>query len=280
MRAHLLVFLAFFSATGCVGSGATLQTARTLPPRKVVIAGGLSVPVASAFFGEVADTVRAAGRRLRDRDDSEVSDAERRDLIEAALAVLNMAPSVIPMVELRVGAARHLDLGFRYAGPSLGLDGKYQVRETDRWNLAVLLGARHHTGIGPSMAALVYEVIDRAELASYRRQDLRAAFLYSTDEDTTAGFYGAIHYQLAFTRFGIGAVVERVSADRYVAIGEQRALLHTVGASSGLRISYRRLALLLELGLAYLHFRPEVLGKTANLSGVIVEPAVALRVRL
>jgi hypothetical protein len=277
---HFLVFLAFFSATGCVGSGATLQTATTLAPGKAAIAGGLAVPVTSTFFGEVADTVRAAGRRLGNLDDSEISDAERRQLIEAALAVLTMAPSVIPMVDLRVGAARHFDLGFRYAGPSLGLDGKYQVRATERWNLAVALGAQHHTGIGPSVGAVVYEVIDRAELASYRRQDLRGAFLYSSDEDTTAGFYGAIQYQLAFTRFGLGAVVDRVNMDRYVAIGEQRALLHTIGASSGLRISYWRLALLLELGLAYLHFRPEVLGQTANLSGVIVEPAIALRVRL
>lgn len=272
--------MSFLAATGCVGSSATLQTAKTLPPRKVAVAGGLSVPVASAFFGEVADTVRAAGRRLGDLDDTELSDAERRQLIEAALAVLTMAPSVVPIAEVRVGAARRFDLGFRYAGPSLGLDGKYQVRETERWNLAVVLGARHHTGIGPSMGAVVYEVIDRARLASYRRQDLRAAFLYSTDENTTVGFYGALHYELAFARFRLGAVAERASADDYVPIGEQRALLHTVGASSGMRIGRRRVALLLELGLAYLHFRPEVLGQTANLSGVVVEPALALRVRL
>lgn len=259
--------------TGCMASSATLQSAQTLAPKDVSIGAGMSVPVSTAFVGEVADSAKLANKLAKKGGDEPLTEAEQRQIVESVIAATTLAPSALFVADLRVGMAKRFDMGLRYGGPAWSIDGKLQLRDGP-WDLALLLGFRHHTNIGPSFASSAYDVLETVKLAEYSRNDIQTAFLYSTDDRKIVSFYGGFRYDLSFATFAL----ELGEEGNRTLDSDEDTVMHTVGVGSGMRVGGEHFAFMLELALSYMVLEPKILGERVDLSGMIIEPGLGIKV--
>lgn len=276
---RLCAYAAALVLTGCVTSVNQMQTARTLAPKETRMELGASVPISTRYFAEIIDTIELAAERLRDAEelDRPVSEAEQRQAIEGAAALLLLQPALVPELSVRVGVVENVDVGLRWAGPGFRLDGKWRVaHEPGRWNAAVLAAYTHHTGVGASIATKAFALFDSLKLVSFSRRDIELAALASTDEEQRAVVtYGGLRYILSMPR------IESELADGLEASSGRPLLdtapnIHTVGATAGVRLGWRRVYVMAELTLMWMLFEPEILGEKRDLGGLLISPGVGL----
>ena len=252
-----------------------LQTARTLEPGQWEVTAGSTVPVSTRFVEEIADLVDQAADELDDGDP--VTPEEERRAIVSALGVVLFQPAPILAMQVRRGVANDVDLGVRWAGPALRVDGKWRFTHTDDLDLAFDVGLTHHTGIGASAASSAFDLFDSLHLVSYSRKDLDANVIISNGSNRRVQSYGALRYTAAFIDVETELDDALEAADE-AGIRDTSSTLHAFGASAGLRLGTPRIALLLELTVLRILFEPEILDAPANLSGYLIEPAAAISV--
>lgn len=269
--------------TGCVTSVNQMQTARTLAPKETRMEAGASVPISTRYFAEIIDTIELAADRLQDAEqlDRPVSEDEQRQAIEAVAALLLLQPALVPELSVRVGVYEDVDVGLRWAGPSFRFDGKWRVaHEPGRWHAAVLGAYTHHTGIGASIASKAFDVFDSLKLASFSRRDLELAALASTEEDDRPVVaYGGLRYILSMPRIE-SELAEGLEAASGMPLLDTAPNIHTMGATAGIRLGWRRAYFMAELTLMWMLFEPEILGEKRNLSGLLISPGVGLAVEI
>ncbi|MCA9549182.1 MAG: hypothetical protein KC933_04045 [Myxococcales bacterium] len=278
----------FFAATftlllgsACSTSMTSLQTARTMRPGQVQLTAGASVPISSAAVGETIDAAEAIAGRLSDAEarDAPITEAEQRQALETSLALLLFTPGVTTELAGRVGVVDGLDLGFKWAGPLLQVDGKYQLlRQAEHGvDLAVQGSYGYHLGYGASVASSIYPVLDFVQLGDYSQHDLGAGVLLSGEWDDIFGAYLAVRYVASLT--SLDADIERVEVATGLAHTEISNTIHHVGGTAGLMVGYKYIYAVAELTVAGVIFDPVVLGERRDLGGVIVTPAIGLLTR-
>lgn len=271
MRLPPPFLLGLVVATGCATAPATLQTARTVEPGEWRFSTGASIPISTRFVGEVADTAElAADRASRAEEAGEpLTEEEQRELVESALGLILFTPAPTYELGARVGLAQNWDLGFRWAGPMLRGDVKWQLLERPSLDAALLAGYTYHTDTAPSILSSVYSVFESVGVVGYSRHDADLAFLVSGNPEAVVSPYGALRYLAAFTSFE--TVVEGTDM---VTQTESESIMHIVGATGGLRIGTPKIQLQLELTVSYVHLKPTVFGDEVDLGGMLFMPAI------
>ena len=263
---------------GCVGPVTTLEPPRTVEPWHVELVAGASVPVHGVFISSMAKAIDRGADRLRQANTAPLSEQERADLDQAALAAVLFQPTVVPELKARLGIIDRVDVGFRYAGPALKFDAKVNFWRSESVDIAASAGYVYHTGIGASIAQGIYGLFDDLKLVEYRRSDVDLAVLVSGSAEKNVFPYGAVRYIIGMPEFETKLPPELVAATG-IENSRVESLMHYIGATGGIRAGGKKVAFLGELTLMYLVFSPKVLGERRNLGGIVVSPAVALDVR-
>ncbi len=274
----LTLFFASQLLMGCVGPVTTLEQPRTVEPWHVELVAGASVPVHGVFISSMAKAIDRGTDRLREANTAPLSEKERADLDQAALAAVLFQPTVVPEIKARLGIIDRVDVGFRYAGPALKFDAKCNFWRSESVDIAASAGYVYHTGIGASIAQGIYGLFDDLKLVEYRRSDADLAVLVSGSGEKNVFPYGAVRYIIGVPEFETKLPPELVSATG-IQNSKVESLMHYIGATGGIRAGGKKVAFLGELTLMYLVFSPRVLGERRNLGGIVVSPAVALDVR-
>lgn len=274
---RLLPGCALLVLVGCVSSVTQVQTARTLPRGEKRIQVGASVPISTRYFQEIIDSIELIADRLQDADNADrpVTEAEQRQAVETAAAVLLLQPALVPEITARWGALDHVDLGLRWAGPTFRLDGKWHiVDQPGQWHAALHGAFVYHTGVGASIATSLYEIFDKLRLASYERKDVELGLLLSTEEqDRPVSVYGGVRYFLAMPRIE-SELVDELEAESGTPLIETDTNIHQLGGTIGVRLGNRRVSLMAELTVLWMIFEPEILGQKTDLGGLVLAPGV------
>jgi hypothetical protein len=274
---RLLPGCALLALVGCVSSVTQVQTARTLAPGEKRLQVGTSVPISTRYFQEIIDGIEIVVDRLQDAENADrpVTEAEQRQAVETAAAVLLLQPALVPEISGRMGVVEHVDVGLRWAGPTFRLDGKWQiVDQPGQWHAALHGAFVYHTGVGASIATSLYEIFDKLRLASYERKDVELGLLASTDEQgRPVAVYGGLRYFLAMPRIE-SELVEGLEAESGTPLIETDTNIHQFGATLGVRAGTRRVSLMAELTVLWMIFEPEILGLKTDLGGLVLAPGV------
>jgi hypothetical protein len=278
-RCLALVVTGFVTSVlgGCVSPVSQMQTARTLPPKKVRVHAGASVPISSRFAVELVDLVDLATDRLQDAENANrpITEEEQRQAIESAAAILLLQPAVVPEFGVRVGVFDHVDVGVQSAGPTFRLDAKWHAVDMPGKGHAALQAAyTHHTGIGASLAGSVFDLFESLRLVEYSRKDLELALLASTeDQGRKLSFYGGLRYFLGMPRIK-SEVQDEIETETGIPLVNTETNIHEIGATAGIRLGTDRVSLMAELTVLWMVFAPEIFGETSDLGGLIIAPGV------
>jgi hypothetical protein len=262
---------------GCVTSVTQMQTARTLAPRDKRVQVGASLPVSVRYAQELIDIIDLATDRLRDAENANrpVTEAEQRQAIESAAAILLLQPAVVPEVAVRMGVLDNVDVGVQWAGPTFRLDGKWHAVDVPgQWHAAVHAAYTYHTGIGASIAGSLFDLFESLKLVDYSRNDVELALLASTeDQQRPVSFYGGVRYFLAMPRIE-SALADGLEAQSGMPLISTDTNIHQLGATAGIRLGNRRVSLMAELTVLWMVFAPEILGQESDLGGLVLAPGV------
>ncbi len=153
--------------------------------------------------------------------------------IETGLALLLFTPGLTTELAMRMGVSEDFDVGVKWAGPSLGVDCKYQIlhQEPHGMDLAATVGYGYHLGHGASAAGVIDPILDFIRLGDFSQHD----------------FNGAPHPSLSNT-------------------------MHTVMGPGGLMVGDKYVYLMAELTVAKVFFEPTVLGQRRDFGGYVVAP--------
>jgi hypothetical protein len=266
---------------GCVSPVSQMQTARTLRPGDTRLHAGASVPISSRYAQELVDAIELAADRLQDarNADRPVTEAEQRQAIESAAAILLLQPAVVPELGLRVGVIDHVDVGLQWAGPTFRLDGKWHAVEVPgKWHAAVQAAYTYHTGIGASIAGSVFDLFESLRLVEYSRSDLELALLASTeDQGRKVSFYGGLRYFLGMPRIE-SELAAGLEAESGMPLVSTDTNIHEIGATGGVRLGTNRVSLMAELTVLWMVFAPEIFGQESDLGGLVIAPGVGASV--
>ncbi len=277
-RSFLACLSGALLSVACVSPQTTLQGAKTLDPGDLELIAGGSVPVHAAFTNAALDAAENATDRVQEQNAGELSEAEKQEIIDGALAVVLLQPAFVPELSARLGVVERLDVGLRYAGASIKGDAKFQLGSAGGYDMAVSLGYIHHTGLGASIAEKAFSLFEVLELAEYSRRDLDAAFLFSGNQEDVFSAYGAVRYIWGMPRIELAFPEELAGPDGAVQF-ETDEDLHYVGGTIGMRLGVKSIALLAELTAMNLFFSPKILGEERNLGGLVLSPALGLDAR-
>lgn len=275
-----LALLAILLA-GCVSPVSQLQTARTLRPGEKRLHAGASMPLSTRYAQELIDAIELAADRLRDARNANrpITEAEQRQAIESAAAILLLQPAVVPEIGLRVGIFDHVDAGLQWAGPTFRLDGKWHAVEVPgQGHVALQAAYTYHTGIGASIADTVFDLFESLRLVDYSRSDLELALLASTeDQGQKLSFYGGLRYFLGMPRIE-SVLVDGLETETNMPLVNTETNIHELGATAGVRLGTDRVSLMAELSVLWMVFEPEIFGEKSDLGGLIIAPGVGASV--
>lgn len=262
---------------GCVSPVSQMQAARTLAPGQKRLHAGASMPISSRFVQELIDVIDLATDRLQDADNAgrPITEAEQRQAIESAAAILLLQPTVVPELGFRMGIFDHVDAGLQWAGPTFRLDAKWHaVDMPGKGHAAVQAAYTYHTGIGASIAGSVFDLFESLRLVEYSRSDLELALLASTeDQGRNLSFYGGLRYFLAMPRLE-SALAAGIETETGMPLVGTETNIHEIGATGGVRLGTDRVALMAELTVLWMVFAPEIFGEESDLGGLIIAPGV------
>lgn len=269
---HRACFAAVF-AIGCATAPTTLQGARTVEEHEVRFHAGGSIPISTRFISSLSDTVDTATERaeMAETAGRPLDDDEERQLSEGSLGLILFAPAPVFELGARWSPVERFDVGFEWAGPMLRGDAKYQMLAQADVDLAVLAGYTYHTSTAPSILEDIHELFEFAAVVDYGRHDVDLAFLASSDPRQTASWYASLRYMASFASLNLD-----------VGWGDMRtrtdtsSVMHTIAGAGGLRVGTEKLALMLELTIAYIVFEPTIEGRDVSLSGFLFMPALGL----
>ncbi len=289
---HILVVLALLLGTGCASNLSTLQTARPLARGQLHVSVGAGAFVPLGQIAEVVDIGIDQSDNLLDAADSgepvQISVEEQQRMLTAGIALAVAPPGGLTEFMIRAGVLDNFDVGLRYSGISLRLDGKYrffhrgggeEVPELRRrsFDMALGVGVARHFFKSPAL-----DLLKLVEIDDFSRYDVEVPLYLSADYGDIFKLYAAPKY-----------VYSRTSMDqKLIALAEEgsggsggqvllpsRVHSHFAGSTVGFAVGYKYVHFYAELTGGYTFCRPLVLGEQRNLGGVTFYPAVGVAYR-
>ena len=282
-KLDLLIFFGItYSIIGCATSTTTLQSARTLEPKEIQITTAVSVPVSTRMVGAVIDTAEATAKEINEaaHGNQELTTEEARKGVESAAALALFTPSAYPEALFRIGIADRFDAGLKLSYSLIKPELKFQyLRIEDGIDASVFMGYAFHFDIGPSIAAKVYDIFDSLELADYSRHDLDFGLLFGKEWKDIVSLYWGVRYLLSFINVDFGfKQIKYIDGEAIPDLGVHE-LMHNAGAVIGVMAGYKYVFVNVELTLLYCIFKPEIIEREMDLSGMIIAPTLGITTR-
>lgn len=281
----LPVLLLGLLAPGCATTLSTMQTARPLAPGQVQVTGGMGVFLPVGNLIRVVDTGIDQGEEARDAVEEDrpytLSEEAQQKLLTAGVALMVAPPGVNPELMVRVGVVDRVDVGVRYSGISLRVDGKVLLAHGGdagrSYDVALGLGAARHFFSSP-----VIDVLEVVEMGDFSRYDVEVPLYVSADYGDVFKLYGAPKYVYSHTRLDArlvdyskqGKPVSGFDATLPATVGS-----HFFGSTVGMALGYRYVYLFAEVTGGYVRCKPNLLGAERQLGGVTFYPAFGLAIR-
>jgi hypothetical protein len=274
-NAGTLLFFLALGAGSCATSLSTFQPAHVAPKGHVQAEAGFDVSVPTRTLGSTIDAARTAARAARTR---ELSEEERRQLLDAGLLLAIDPPFFVSHVGVAFTPIEGFELGLRYTSHAWRLGTRLQVKtlERDGYDLTLGLGVQRFVFDVPGL-----DLVDYVEIDDFVRWNFDLPILFGTR--------GPYHRLWGGPRVVASRFDARIAQElppvggRMIppveAAAQGRALY--LGAQGGVAVGYKRvfvgfeLTLVRQLGSADLN-AGEQAARTVDLDGWVVYPGVAL----
>jgi hypothetical protein len=237
-----------------------------LAPRSASWGAGVSAAFATGGASDAVGAARAAAANPVGAP----SAARDRVLLQGAVVNAAIAPAVAPWVSGRVGLANHMEAGLTYTGRSARVDGRHAF-EWDRLALSTGLGASVVVA-GPSedrSAQAIYVEIDRPRGWGL---DLPVLLGWRDKNGIVTLWTGP---RAGFEKLAATATFPLEPPAR---TGDLSATRWYVGPVTGLAVGFRHVHAAAEISAFYQTVHATGLGVTANVRGVSLVPAAAIKV--
>lgn len=283
---------ALLLGTGCASTLSTMQTARPLSQGQVQVSLGMGVFLPLGQLATVADIGIDKGGDIKDAVDRgepvELSEEDQRRMLTAGVALAVAPPGVVNELMIRAGVVENLDVGLRYSGISLRLDGKYRflhrgspdsVPENQRTSVDMALGlavARH------SFKSPALDLLKIVQIDDFSRYDLEVPLYISWDVGDIFKLYAAPKYVFGRTSLDeklINYAEQGKPVSGFDASLPARVNSHFGGSTFGVSLGYKYVHLYAELTGGYTYCKPTVFGERRNLGGATFYPAVGIAFR-
>ena len=272
--------LLLICGVGCATSVTTLQSARTIDPGDMQITTSASVPVASSVVRGAFDTAKSVVDRFDDISSANTppTEDELRNAVEAATAYVLFTPSVYPELMARRGIIDRFDAGLRLSNSLAKFEMKGQFLKEDSGAAgSAFIGYGYHFGVGPSIAEKLFDIFEYLDMVDYARHDLDVGVLFGFEKGEWLSFYAGPRFLTSFTKvkLNLKGFEQNDVIDVPEAINIDTPIIH-VGAVVGIMLGYKYVFVNLEMTMLYVIFKPEVLGETLDLGGMMFAPTIGL----
>ncbi len=295
------------TASGCATTLSTLQTAKTVPPHHFEFTGGLGfyapTGAGSNLIAVAMSQARAGAIAAATGKPFAVSDETKEDLITGGVALAVLPPSPGWEISARAGLFENLDVGLRYSVNAVRLDTKFRffhrgedpisgtldpsagegigaqpVVSHRSYDLALGVGVSHYLFDNP-----VLSLLEQVQIDNFSRWDLEVPLYASAELGEHFRIYGAPKYVFSRTHLDetlldyAAQASQRTGVDLFL---PSQVDSHFFGATAGVAFAFRPVRLMLELTAGYTDCRPVLLGRTRQLGGLTLYPAVGVALQL
>ncbi len=277
MKTTLLGALVGITALGgCGPMLSTMTPAQVTPHRSFRGAAGVGVGIPVGPIIDAVDSVVTLSTRVA--NNQSLSTAEQNQLLERSVALLMAPPSYSQEFQLRYGVWDRFDIGLRWVGPNVRLDGRYEVlRTTQRTPFSLSVGLGLGLGVtGLSLGDIVSQVIDIDDYT-----------LFTVDVPVLAGWSGR------FGHFWFGPKVQvglastgmsvRFSSTDLRVLDVSGTTVHYGGVFGG-AVGYRWVWVAAELSLLGLSGSASITLPGASFNprfgGLVIAPSVAVLIQI
>lgn len=286
---RILPVLALLLATGCASTLSTMQTARPLAPGQLQVSYGVGAFVPAGQLLTVVDASIDEGKRAREAHERgepyAMTEENQERMLAAGVALAVAPPGANNELMVRVGAMEDLELGLRYSGISLRLDGKYRILHGGDPDLATTVeGTSYDLALGVGVARHIFksnkilDLLEVVQVNDFSRYDVEVPLYLSVDWKDVFKVYAAPKYIYSHT------TLDQRLVDYAAQGGEATSLpstvsSHFVGTTLGVAVGYKYFHVYGELTGGYTVLKPRFLGKEHDLGGVTLYPTVGIGVR-
>lgn len=288
----LPLLLALLLGTGCASTLSTLQTARPLEQGQFQVSLGAGVFVPVGQIATAADIGIDQGEKIndavQDNEPVQLTEEDQRRLFSAGIALAVAPPGVVNELMIRAGVVDNLDVGLRYSGISLRLDGKFRflhrgspegTSELASRSFDMALGvavARH------SFKSKVLDLLKIVDIDDFSRYDVEVPLYISSEAGGIFKLYAAPKYVYSRTRLDQKLVdfsQQGKDVSGFDVSLPSRVNSHFVGSTAGAALGYKYVHLYAELTGGYTFCKAPVFGQVADLGGPTFYPAVGIAFR-
>jgi len=257
---------------GCAPSLATLQPAHVAPRGHLQATAGLEFAVPTGTLVSAVDAGRALGRASQSQM---LSAEEEGRLFDAGVTLATSPVSPLSHFALSYGVYDRTEVGLRYTSGAWRVGGRYQLLSHESGPLDMVVGL----GVSRSATAVpVQDVIPVVSVDAFTRWTGDVTLLVGTSRSWFRVWTGP---KLVFTHFDTGLRLTPDMNQTALATFEGRGLYY--GGQGGVALGYSKLFLGVELTLMELAGSATTStttlatgGRTTDISGFVVYPAVAL----
>ena len=283
MARLVLVMSCALPLGACATSMTSTTEARAYEPGEVQVAATYQVNAHTNILSSLSNNIESLDERFDGPDDQPISEEEFRQWVDLALTSAMFRPTTGPEVLIRAGVTdkimEGIDLGFRTNFNLYKGEAKLQLWENDSGSQAfsVMGGYAHHTG-------LIGEALSYVTLTDFKRRDFDLQLLWGVR-------VGDI-LRVAITPH---MILSRVSAEQKIPARIERRLpeefdrynpnqffqdewISYFGVNSTIMIGYKYVFAVVDSGVFWMNFKPEVIGERRDYSGAAVSLAGGLSV--
>jgi len=286
------VLLALVLGSGCASTLSSMQTAKPLAR------GQFQASLGTGFFVPVGPLATVAGvgidqsdkflERINQGSRVDLTEEDQRQLLSAGISLAVAPPGPVTELMLRGGVAENFDMGLRYSGGSLRVDGKYRFlhrgsrargseRERGSFDMALGLGVSRH-----NFKSKALDLLELVDIKDFSRYDVEVPLYISTEAGEVLKLYAVPKY--IFSRTHLDEKLVDYSEQGKEVTGfdvslPARVNSHFVGSSFGVALGYKYVHLYAELTGGYTFCKPRVFGQKRNLGGTTFYPAVGIAFR-
>lgn len=271
------------SLSACSTTMTTMTEARAYEPGEVQVAVDYQANLHTTLATKAYKGAKSANEQFGTESDEPISEEAYRDWLDLALAAALFRPATSPELVARVGVTDKvlggIDLGFRTNFNILKGDVKLQLWESadTRQALSVMAGYAHHRDVGNSLLSYV-------TLTDFSRKDFDFQLMWGLNFEDIVKLNVAPH--MILSKISAEQKIPQQIYDRLPDSIKQYdpnqlfrdEWLGYYGMNGVVMLGYKYVFLVVDTGLFWTHFKPEVLGEQRNFSGMALSLAGGISV--
>jgi hypothetical protein len=248
-------------------------------PGHVQVQGAFDVNVPGSRVTDAVDTAATLTDRYASDSSYRPTEDDQRRALGAAVGLGLAAPGVNPDLMLRLGLFKDFDAGIRYSALNAHVDGKYRFLTTkdvpeDDPNADPGFQGAVSLGVSKSLySGLVFDALEFLDVGDYSRWNVEVPVIFGKRMGNIGHVWFGPKY--VYSHYSVDASLRNVGI-----VPETSGSIHHLGAFGGVGLGYKWVFVFTELTVANMFAKPEILGQTVNLGGIVIVPALGLMLRI